>query len=141
MSLLDKYFGSGTINDRYGKVVGYIEHVSDNRALIHDEQYSVVGSIEAYGNEVRIYDAEYNLKSRGSYYEELNRLDIRDLYGNLTSSMEQRNGCVSQTERYDITPSYYYSSSEYGSSDMQSESDGLGPEFWDNIDDDDDDDW
>ena len=139
MNLLDKYFGSGKINDRYGRVVGYIEHVSDSRALIHDEKYSVVGSIETYGNEVRMYDAEYNLKSRGSYYEDLNRLDIADLCGNVTSSMEENKGIVSRTEKYDFTPSYYYSSSECCSSDIQSESDGLGPEFWDNIDDDDDD--
>ena len=139
MGLLDKYFGSGKINDKYGRIVGYIEHVNDNSALIHDENYRVVGRIETYGNEVRIYDSSYNLKSRGSYYEDSNKLDIKDLCGNITSSIEEHNGVVSQTERYNVVPGYYYSSSDCCSNDFQSESDGLGPEFWDNIDDDDDD--
>lgn len=138
MGLLDKFFGDGNINDRYGKKVGNIEHIDNNHALIHDENYNVVGRIESYGDEVRVYDSSYNLQSVGNYYGDANRLEIEDLYGNIKSSMEEHNGIISETERYGVSPSYYYSSSDCCSDNFQSESDGLGPEFWDNIDDDDD---
>lgn len=137
MSILDKFFGDGNVTDRYGMKVGSIEHLDNNSALIHDEAFNVVGRIEAYGDEVRVYDSSYNLKSIGNYYDDANRLEMEDLYGNVTSSVEEHNGVVSQTERYSISPSYYYGSSDCCGSSLESESDGLGPEFWDNLDDDD----
>lgn len=137
MGLLDKFFGDGSINNKYGGKVGSIEHLDDSHALIHDENYNVVGRIESYGDEVRVYDSNYNLKSVGKYYDGANRLEMEDLYGNTISSIEEHNGIASQTERYGISPSYYYSSSDCCGDSFQSESDGLGPEFWDNLDDDD----
>lgn len=136
MSLLNKFFGDGNITDRYGNKVGNISHLDDHRALVYDQNYKIVGRIEEYGDSLDILDENNMLKARGKCYGTDDVLDIMGLNGNQVSRLEDHGDISYQTNRYDYSPSRIYNS-DYSSSLGEEEPDGLGVEFWDNLDDDD----
>lgn len=138
MSLLKKYFNEGNITDRWGTKVGHITHLDSDSAIVYDNSGKAIGRIEEYKGNLEFLNEKNMLAARGKTYGRDDMLEIYGLDGSRLSRFEENSGKSYQIDRYSYTPSTIYNSASCSSDD---EEDGLGPEFWDNCYNDEDDEY